>query len=352
MIRDSIRRVIERKNLTAEEAARAMNEIMAGEATPPQIASFLTALRMKGETVAEITAFARIMRERSLHINPRIKGTLLDTAGTGGDRIKTFNISTCAAFVLAGAGVPVAKHGNRAVTSACGSADLLESFGLSLDSEPSRAEEAVEKIGIGFLYAPAFHPAMKYAAPVRREIGVRTVFNILGPLSSPAHVSYQILGVYDPALVKPVADVLSNLRSEGAMVFHGLDGLDEISTIGATKISQLRNGAVDTFETKPEDFGVRRAEPRDVEGSSLEKNVETAFKIISGVHKDGPKVDAVLVNVSAGLVVSGDAEHFATGVEIGRESIESGRAYKKLKDLVRFHKGSTSKLEELEKRFA
>ena len=352
MIKDVIQKLVEKKDLTDGEAIEIMSEIMSGEAKPSQIASFLTALRMKGETVEEITAFAKVMRERSLRINPQVNGKMIDTCGTGGDKVKTFNISTCAAFVIAGAQVTVAKHGNKAVTSSCGSADLLENFGLKLDVEPRSVEEAVEKVGIGFLYAPAFHPAMKHATPVRREICIRTVFNILGPLVSPAQVSNQVLGVYTPDLVEPLSYVLRNLGSESAMVVHGLDGLDEVSTIGITRISHLQKGMVKVYELSPGDFGVKKADPTEVKSSTLEGNVETAFKILTGKLKKGAKRDAVLVNASVGLVVARKTDDFKDGMELGRESIDSGRAYNKLRELVHFHGNDVSKLEELERRFA
>ncbi|MEM3162435.1 MAG: anthranilate phosphoribosyltransferase, partial [Candidatus Bathyarchaeia archaeon] len=237
MIREAIENLVNREGLSYREASESMKEIMSGEATPSQIAAFLTALRMKGETVEEIMAFASVMRSFCHKINPRVSGRLVDTCGTGGDRIKTFNVSTAAAFVVAGAGVPVAKHGNRSVTSKSGSADVLEHLGLNLNVPHETVEKAIEKIGVGFMFAPMFHPAMKHAAGTRREIGIRTVFNILGPLTNPAMANAQVIGVYDAGLVDKMAHVLRGLGLQEAMVVHGLDGLDEISTVGETLIA-------------------------------------------------------------------------------------------------------------------
>ena len=251
-------RLVERENLSHEDSREVMKEIMSGDATSAQLAAFLTALRMKGETVEEISAFAETMRENCRRIHPRVTGRLLDTCGTGGDRVKTFNVSTATAFVIAGAGVAIAKHGNRSVTSHCGSADVLERLGLNLNTNREAVECAIERIGIGFMFAPAFHPAMKHAASSRKEIGIRTIFNVLGPLANPASANAQLLGVYDAKLVEPVAYVLRKLGCEEAMVVHGLDGLDEISTIGTSAMAWLREGEVATLEIVPSDFGVKQ----------------------------------------------------------------------------------------------
>ncbi|HJW27847.1 MAG TPA: anthranilate phosphoribosyltransferase, partial [Saprospiraceae bacterium] len=258
MIREGIQKIIEDSNLTFDESAEIMREIMSGKTTNAQTAAFLTALRMKGEAVEELIAFVQVMRSNCLQIQPKINRRLVDTCGTGGDKIKTFNVSTAAAFVIAGAGVPVAKHGNRSVTSKCGSADVLEKLGLNLSLQPKEVEAAIEQVGIGFMFAPSFHPAMKFAAEPRREIGIRTVFNILGPLTNPASASAQLLGVYEPKLVTPMAHALGRLGCQEAMVVHGLDGLDEISTVGKTVIAHLKEGNVVRTERKPSDFGVKK----------------------------------------------------------------------------------------------
>lgn len=353
MIREAIQKLVEKKNLTYTEACEAMREIMSGTATPSQIAAFLTALRMKGETVEEIGAFASTMRELCLKIRPKVNSRLVDTCGTGGDKLKTFNISTTAAFVAAGAGVAIAKHGNRSVTSKCGSADVLERLGLNLKVQPETVERAIENVGVGFMFAPVFHPAMKSAAEPRREIGIRTVFNILGPLANPACADAQVIGVYEAELVNKVAKAAKALGLEEAMVVHGLDGLDEISTLGKTLIAWLKDGEIKTFEAKPEDFGVKKAAPEEIAGSSSDESAELTFKILYGGLKDGdPKKDIVLVNAAASIIVSGKAEDFRCAMELAEESIESGAAYKKLKDLIRCYEGSSlSKLEEFEAKY-
>jgi anthranilate phosphoribosyltransferase len=349
VIKEGIQKLIDGMDLTYEESQEIMKEIMSGNATDAQIAAFLTALRMKGETVDEVTAFTEVMKEFCHRIHPRVSGRLLDTCGTGGGRIKTFNISTTAAFVVAGAGVAVAKHGNRSVTSHCGSADVLERLGLNLNLEPKVVETTIEKIGIGFMFAPAFHPAMKCAIGPRREIGIRTVFNILGPLTNPANANAQLLGVYDRALIDPLANVLKNLGCEEAMVVHGLDGLDEISTIGKTAIAWLKEGKVTTMETIPKDFGIKLAKPEDITGTTPEESAEITFQILNGsCNHDDPKEDIVLVNGAAGIIVGGKAEDFSYGMELARESIDSGAAYKKLRTLIKTCGGNLAKLEELE----
>ena len=352
MIKEGIRKLIDGTDLTYEESQQTMKEIMSGKATNAQIAAFLTALRMKGETVNEITAFTEVLKEYCRRIHPHVEGRLVDTCGTGGDKIKTFNISTTAAFVVAGAGGAVAKHGNRSVTSKSGSADVLERLGLNLNLEPEAVENAIEKVGIGFMFAPAFHPAMKYAIGPRREVGIRTVFNVLGPLTNPAGANTQLLGVYDRTLTEPVAHALKNLGCEEAMVVHGLDGLDEISTIGKTVISWLREDEVTTVETVPKDFGVKLARPEDIKGTTPDESAEITFKILNGCCDiNDPKTEIVLVNGAAGIVVGGKAEDFSYGMELARESIGSGAAYKKLKALVKSSHGNLSKLEELELKY-
>ena len=254
MIRENIQSLVDGESLSRKESQQTMREIMLGQATNSQIAAFLTALRMKGETVEELVAFAQVMRENCLQIHPKVKGRLVDTCGTGGDKMKTFNISTASAFVVAGAGVAIAKHGNRSVTSKSGSADVLEHLGLNLCMTPEVVKEAIEQVGIGFMFAPTFHPAMKYAVIPRKEVGIRTVFNLLGPLINPACANAQLLGVYDAKLVGPLANALNCLGCEEAMVVHGLSGLDEISTLGKTIISHLKNGEIRTFQIAPKNL--------------------------------------------------------------------------------------------------
>ena len=351
MIRESIQKLVDGTNLTCEESSEILNEIMSGKATNAQIAAFLTALRIKGETVEEITAFAKVMRENSRHIHPTVNGRLLDTCGTGGDKIKTFNVSTVSAFVIAGTGIAVAKHGNRSVTSRCGSADVLEQLGFNLKMEPHQVQDSIEKVGIGFMFAPAFHPAMKYAVEPRKEIGIRTVFNVLGPLTNPACADSQLLGVYDRKLTGTLAHVLRNLGCKEAMVVHGLDGLDEISTMGKTAIARLVNGEVATSEISPSDFGVKKARIEDLGAVSPEESAELLFRILKGhCAANDPKLEIVLVNAAAGIMVGGKAENFRQGVDLARESISSGTAYRKLEALIKASGGSLAKLEKLEQK--
>ncbi|MBN1357500.1 anthranilate phosphoribosyltransferase [Candidatus Bathyarchaeota archaeon] len=352
MIREGIQKLIEEKNLTFEESQEIMREIMSGKAANAQIAAFLTALRVKGETVEELIAFATVMREHCRRIHPRVQSRLVDTCGTGGDKTKTFNISTAAAFVVAGAGVAIAKHGNRSVTSKSGSADVLEKLGLNLNMGPGEVQNTIERVGVGFMFAPAFHPAMKYAVQPRREIGIRTVFNILGPMTNPASANAQLLGVYDSKLTTPMAYALKKLECEEAMVVHGLDGLDEISTLGKTSIAWLKEGEVASIEVAPKDFGVKQARIADIKGTTPEESAEILFKILNGNSTvDDPRTEIVLVNSAAGIMVGGKADDFNYGMTVARKSIESGDAYKKLKALIKASGGDLSKLEELEAKY-
>jgi anthranilate phosphoribosyltransferase len=328
-----INKLVEGNDLTSEEAEQAMKTIMSGGATPAQIGSFLTALRMKGETVEEISACAGVMREFSARIDPKVDGTLVDTCGTGGDKVKTFNISTVAAFVVAGAGIRIAKHGNRSVTSRSGSADVLEALGVRMDMTPEEVKRSIERIGIGFMFAPTFHSAMKHAIGPRKEMGIRTVFNVLGPLTNPANADAQVIGVFDPGLTETMAHVLSRLGSSRAVVVHGLEGLDEISTLGETRVSELLDGAVETYTIKPEDFGIKRAAAEDLSGGEAKDNAEIAIKILKEKEK-GPRRDVVVLNAAAGIYVGGKADSIADGVSIAEESIDSGAAYDKLITLV------------------
>ncbi|MBI4399569.1 anthranilate phosphoribosyltransferase [Candidatus Micrarchaeota archaeon] len=340
MITDSISKIIEGKDLTKEEAEQTMNEIMKGEATEAQIASFLTALRMKGETVEEIASFARVMRANAIRIIPKVE--VFDTCGTGGDKIKTFNVSTTVAFVLAGAGLHIAKHGNRAVTSKAGSADVLEALGVNLSIQAGEVATCVEKIGIGFLFAPLFHPAMKFAIKPRREIKIRTVFNILGPLTNPFGAKRQILGVYSKELVPKMASVLKELDCERGFVVHGLDGLDEVSVTGKTLICEITNKITKKL-ISPSSFGLKKAKVKDILGGYPQINAKILASILEG--EKGARRDMVLVNSSLGLVAGGKASNLKDGVEVAKESIDSGNALKKLKTLIKESKGDMHKLE-------
>jgi anthranilate phosphoribosyltransferase len=337
-----IGKLVERRNLTEAEAEEAMRCIMSGGATQAQIGSFLTALRMNGETVEEITAFARVMREFATRISPNVDDVLVDTCGTGGDKIKTFNISTAAMFVAAGAGVRIAKHGNRSVTSKAGSADVVEALGARIDLPPEEVERCIESVGIGFMFAPRFHAAMKYAIGPRREMGVRTVFNILGPLTNPAGARAQVVGVYDAELTEKLARVLGKLGCEHAMVVHGMEGLDEISTLGGTQISELNTDEVRTYIIFPEDFGIERANPETIAGKELEENVRIMLSVLHGER--GPRRNIVLLNAAAAIVVGGKADGLYEGISIASDSLDSGHAYEKVVQLVEATGGDVQKL--------
>ena len=342
IITEAVRALVERRDLTRIEAAAAMDAIMSGVSTNAQIAAFLTALRMKGETVEELIGFAQVMRQKVVKIRARpddvaaLTGTdrdmLIDTCGTGGDAAGTFNVSTATAFVVAGAGLRVAKHGNRSVSSLCGSADVVETLGVSLDLPPAKVGRCVEELGIGFLYAPLLHTAMKHVMAARREMGVRTVFNMLGPLTNPAGANAQVIGVYSPALTEPLARVLAELGTHRAFVVHGADGLDEISNTGESRIAEVREGLVRTVTVRPEDFGVTRASIGDLRGGDREQNAEIIRAILAG--EPGPKRDIVLMNASAALVAGGRARDFKEGVELAARSVDAGAARQKLERLV------------------
>ncbi len=331
MIKENISRVLGGEDLSETEMAGTVEEIMGGSATPAQIAAFLTALRIKGETVDEITGAATVMRDKATRIDAG-GGVIVDTCGTGGDASMTFNISTATAFVVASAGVKVAKHGNRSVSSRSGSADVLKSLGVNIEADVAKVEQCLREIEIGFLFAPLLHGAMKYAAPVRREIGIRTIFNILGPLTNPAGAKRQLLGVYDPALTDLMAKVLSRLGSEHAFVVRGEDGLDEITTTAETRVTELKDGTVKTYHIKPEDFGMERADPGDLKGGSADDNAEIILEIFQG--KEGPKADIVMLNAAAALVAGGVSKDLNEGIALSRWSLESGAALKKLNALI------------------
>lgn len=331
MIKDAIAKIVKNQDLTEVEMIEVMNEIMTGAASPGQIGAFITALRIKGETVDEITGAARVMRNKAAEID--VKGKkVVDTCGTGGDEAMTFNISTAAAFVAAGAGLTVAKHGNRSVSSRSGSADVLNALGVNIEAEIARVEECLQKIGIGFLFAPLLHGAMKYAAPVRKEIGIRTIFNILGPLTNPAGARCQVIGVYDDSLTDMLGKVLANLGSEHAFVVRGEDGLDEITLTTETKITELKDGKLRAYRIKPEDFGFKRCMPVDLKGGDPEQNAEIIRAVLKG--KKGPQQDIVLLNAAAAIVAGGAANSIGEGISCARGSIDSGRALGKLTKLV------------------
>lgn len=328
MIKEAIAKLVEGKSLESEEAEKAMEEIMSGKATDAQIAGFLVGLRLKGETVDEITSFAKVMRQKAKKINfSSYSEIIVDTCGTGGDNSNTFNISTTAAFVLAGAGLKVAKHGNKSVSSQCGSADVLQALGVNLDITSEKAAECIKRIGIGFLYAPLFHNAMKYAVAPRKELGIRTVFNILGPLTNPADAKVQMMGVFDPNLTEPLAYILKSLGLKSALVVHG-SGLDEITTTGATKISELSGGEVRTYYINPEDFGFSQNKIDEIQTKTIQENADSLLDVLKG--SNGAKRNIVLMNAGAAIYIVGKASDINQGIEIAKESIDSGKALEKL----------------------
>ena len=327
--------VAERRSLGTQEASEAMEAILAGDVSSTQIAAFLTALRMKGETVDELVGFARAMRNRAVRVDVGLHGeTLLDTCGTGGDGQSTFNISTIAAFVAAGAGVHVAKHGNRSASGQCGSADLLESLGIAVSLPPEAVARAIREIGIGFLFAPSVHTAMKHAHPVRVDLKMRTVFNLLGPLTNPAGATAQLVGAPSEHAAELMARALAELGLERGFVVHGADGLDEITTTGTTFAFEIRGGRVERRTLSPEDFGVERAPASALKGADAETNTVIARAIFKGAV--GPPRDIVLVNASAALVAAGKAANFLEAMKMAGNSIDSGAAWKKVEALARF----------------
>ncbi|HTY11154.1 MAG TPA: anthranilate phosphoribosyltransferase [Bacteroidota bacterium] len=331
MVRESIHKLVSKKDLTREESYDAMSEIMSGNASELLIASFLTALRMKGEAVAEIAGCAQAMREKATRIETK-HPSVIDTCGTGGDALGTFNISTAAAIVACGAGAVVAKHGNRAISSKCGSADVLKALGVNIEIPKEKVEECLDKVGIAFLFAPLMHGAMKYAAPVRKELGMRTVFNLLGPLTNPAGARRQLMGVFDGRLTELLARVLLDLGTERAMVVHGEGGLDEISTFGRTIISEIKDGTVSTYEFDHSSVGIPSGTLDDIVGGDAEFNARIVNDILKG--KKNAQRNITLLNAGAAIYIAGKASTFAEGVKLAEESIDSGRAKKKLEELV------------------
>ena len=329
-IQDAIAKLIEGQDLPRDRMIGTMNQIMSGEATDAQIGAFLVALRVKGETVEEIAGAAEVMRDKATRVVTR-HPTVVDTCGTGGDGSGTFNISTAAAFVVAGAGLCVAKHGNRAASSLCGSADVLKELGVNIEASPGTMGRCLDEAGIGFLFAPALHGAMKYAIGPRRELGARTIFNALGPLTNPAGATRHLIGVYSRSLTDTLAEVLRTLASERAFVVHGLDGLDEISTTGPTQVSELKGGTVSTYEITPEDLGIARASAADLAGGNAETNAAILRRVLNG--EPGPRLDIVLLNAAAAIVAGGAADDLPAAMELARETVDSGRAVEKLEEL-------------------
>ena len=329
MIKEAINLLVNNISLTEPEMALCMGDIMEGKATDSQIGAVLTALRIKGETVEEITGAARMMRKMATTI--KAPEGVLDTCGTGGDMSHTFNISTTTAFVVAGAGTPVAKHGNRSVSSQSGSADVLEALGVKIDLQPDRVEKCLFETGFGFLFAPLFHPAMKYAIGPRRDMGIRTIFNILGPITNPAGAKRQILGVFAGKLTDTLAQVLGNLGAVDAIVVHGEDGLDEVSLSGKTKVSRFRDEKVENFQIEPEDFGIWRSDIDSIRGGTKEENAVITLSVLRG--EKGPKRDIILMNSAVALIAAGKSTDFKTAFSMATASIDSGMALKKLEEV-------------------
>lgn len=331
MIKEAILKLAKRMNLTDKEALEVMNEIMDGKASPVQMSSYLTALSLKGETIEEITGSARGMRDHCIRLLHDRE--VLEIVGTGGDGANSFNISTTSSLVIAAGGVAVAKHGNRAASSKSGAADVLEALGVNITVSPEESSRILEKIGICFLFAQNYHIAMKYVAPIRKELGIRTVFNILGPLSNPAGANMELMGVYEEALVEPLAEVMSNLGVKRGMVVYGMDQLDEISMSAPTKICEIKNATYRTYEITPEEFGFTRCEKSELAGGTPEENAKITLEILDG--KKGPKRDAVVMNSGAAFYIAGKAESIAEGVRMAETLIDSGAARRKLDEFIR-----------------
>ena len=331
MIKEAIYKIFKKENLTYKEAEAVMNEIMEGEASAVQMSSYLTALSMKGETVEEITASAAGMRAHCVRLLHDMD--VLEIVGTGGDGANTFNISTTSSLVISAAGIPVAKHGNRAASSKCGAADVLEALGVNITIAPEKSRELLEKIGICFLFAQNYHFAMKYVAPVRKELGIRTIFNILGPLANPAGANMELMGVYDESLVEPLAHVLANLGVKRALVVYGSDGLDEISLSAPTRVCEVKDGAFTSYEITPEQFGLTRCSKDDLAGGTPAENAQITRDILAG--KTGPKRDAVLMNAGAAIYMAGKAESIQAGIDLAKEMIDSGKATAQLEKFVK-----------------
>lgn len=332
-MKEFIAKVAEGENLTEEEAKQAMNIMLSGEATQAQIAAFLALERVKGETLDELVGFAAVLRDKAQTISPKVDN-YVDLVGTGGDRTFTFNVSTTSAFVVAAAGLPVAKHGNRSISSKSGAGDVLEALGVNIMAEPELVEKCVEEVGIGFMFAQLFNKSMKYVGQARSEMGIRTVFNILGPLANPSRAKNMVVGVYSPTLTEKVATAMSRLGVERAFVVSGEDNMDEITLTGATTVSEIKDGKVTTYQITPEQFGIKRASLEELRGGNGAENAEITKEILKGTKKDA-KRDIVLLNAGATLYVGGVAESIEAGVKLAAEAIDSGAAYKKLEELVK-----------------
>jgi len=331
-IQEALKKVLDKLNLKEEEMILVMTQVMEGKVEDSQLGAFLTALRMKGETVEEITGAAKVMRDKAEKIKVS-KNPIIDTCGTGGDGANTFNISTAAAFVVAGCDISVAKHGNRAVSSRSGSADVLKCLGVNIEASKLTVEKCIDQIGIGFLFAPLMHGAMKHAAGVRKQLGIRTIFNLLGPLTNPAGANAQVVGIYDSSRLRQIASVLKLLGTRKAFVVHGSDGLDEITLTGETKVCELANGQISEYILKPDSFDLTACEAKDITGGTPEENADILKAILSGIK--GPKRDIVLMNASAAICASDKKENLKAAMELARESIDSGSAEQKLNDLCR-----------------
>ena len=341
VLKEALQLVVDGKDLSAQRMQEVMMEIMEGRATPAQIGAILTALRMKGENAAEITGAARVMRQKARAISPRLSPgePLVDIVGTGGDMSGTFNVSTTASFVAAGAGLKVAKHGNRSVSSRSGSADLLEALGVNLDVAPSVVERCVEETGLGFLFAPKLHPAMKNVIGPRREMGIRTIFNVLGPLTNPAGADVELMGVYDKSLCEKMAEVLGNLGTKRAWVVHGHGGMDELSISGPSLVAQWNGSKVKTFETAPSDFGLKEAQLQDVMGGGPKENARICLSILEG--EKGPKRDMVVMNAAAAIYIAKGVKDLKEAAQLAQESIDSGRARQVLSNLIKLTNAET-----------
>lgn len=332
MIKEAIIKLTNKENLSYEEAKAVMNEIMSGEASDVQKSAYLTALTMKGETIDEITGSAEEMRNHAVQLSH--EGDVLEIVGTGGDKSDSFNISTTSSLVIASAGVPVAKHGNRAASSKSGAADVLESLGVNITISPRKSAELLQNIGICFLFAQSYHTAMKYVGPIRKELGIRTIFNILGPLANPASANLQVMGVYDENLVEPLAKVLSNLGVKRALVVYGQDRLDEISASAETSVCEVKDGTFKSYTISPEQFGLTRCKKEELTGGTPDENAAITKAVLAG--EQGARRTAVVLNAGAGLYVAGKADSIEAGVRLAEELIDSGKAEKKLEEFVKY----------------
>ncbi|MDL1956734.1 MAG: anthranilate phosphoribosyltransferase [Candidatus Desulfofervidus auxilii] len=337
MLKGILGKLVEGKDLDKDEMTYFMSAIMEGKATPAQIGAFLVALRMKGETITEITSAAKVIRDKAYKIEVKRDKPLVDTCGTGGDGKNTFNVSTVTAFVVAGAGLKVAKHGNRSVSSHCGSADVIEALGINLELDIKKVARCIDEIGIGFLFAPKFHPAMKYALSPRRELGLRTIFNILGPLTNPAKTTHQVIGVYDKKWLSPLAHVSKNLGLKGAMIVHGEGGYDEITITGKTYIAELKEGEIFEYEINPKSFGLNIASEEEIKGKDREYNAQLLKDILLDKEK-GAKYDMVLLNAAAVFKITNLVKNWEDGIDLAKEVIKSKKAYEKLEKLIKMAK--------------